>query len=269
MKNFAHVAEKLYNENWLIRPETLANFAAQFERHIAGQKVGIFDDLGDDENEDSQVRMIGKTMIIPVHGVLGKHLSQFEMMCGGCSVDALGDQIEAMVRDYRCENAVLDFRTPGGQVIGTPELAKKIANSDKQIVGFCDMQCCSGGIWLASQCSEFYCTETAAIGSVGVYSLYFDRTKQLELSGVKVNAISAGEYKLTGAPFRVMSDDERAMLQAQTDSIYEKFKAAVTANREIEDEYLQGQVFLGEESAQHGFVDGIVDDLNEVVQMMQ
>lgn len=269
MKNFAHIAEKLYNENWLLRYETLSTFARQFEAHIAGNKAGIFDDLGDDENDDSEVRMKGSTMIIPVHGVLGKHLSRFEMMCGGCSVDALGDQIKSMEKDFRVDNAILDFRTPGGQVIGTPELAKIIAGCDKSIFGFADMQCCSAGIWLASQCSEFYCTETAKIGAVGVYSLYLDRTKQMEAMGVKVNAISAGEFKLTGAPFRVMSDEEKAMLKTQTIAIHEKFKAAVTANHNIDPEYLEGQIFDGEDAADYGFVDGIVDNLDEVVAMMQ
>ncbi len=269
MKNYTHIAERLYNEPWLITPEKHATLVRLFEAFTQGPSAGFFDSKDDNEPDESEPRLNGSTLIIPVHGVLGKHLSGLEMMCGGCSMDAIGQSIDAADKNYQCQSILLDFRSPGGTVVGTPELGKKISSANKDVYAFTDYECCSGALWLASQCQGFYCTESAMVGSVGVYSIYTDRTKQLDEAGIKVNAISAGEYKLSGAPFRKMSDDERAMLQSQIDGMHERFKAAITSNRDVSDEYLQGQVFEGHEAAQYGFVDGLVDDLDGVLEMLR
>jgi protease-4 len=125
--------------------------------------------------------------------------------------------------------------------------------------------CCSGALWLAMSCGSFYCTESSDVGSVGVYSVYLDESAALEKEGVKVNAISAGKYKLTGASFQPMTADDRKMLQDGVDKIYAQFKAAVTRNRAIADEYLQGQVYDGEDAVKYGFCDGLVESITDLL----
>lgn len=269
MKNYPHIAQKLYNEPWLITKEKHHAIVAMFESHIAGAETSIFsDDSKKKEDDDSIPRMHGSTLIVPVHGVLGKHLSSLEMMCGGASVDAIGKELDRAESSYQIKNVLLDFRSPGGVVSGIPELGRKIASMSKDVTAFTDVDCCSGALWLASQCDKFYATESAMVGSCGVYSIYLDRSKQLEEAGVKVNAISSGEFKLAGASFKPMTDQERAMLQAQCDGIHEKFKAAVTKNREVADDYLQGQVYYGDEAAEIGMIDGLVEDMSEVLESL-
>lgn len=265
MKNYPHIAQKLYNEPWLITKEKHQNLVALFEAHISGVQAGLFGE-DKDENDESSPRMIGQTLVIPVHGVLGKHLSSLEMMCGGCSVDAISKELDRAEASYQIRNVLLDFRTPGGVVSGIPELGRKIANMTKDVVGFTDIECCSGGLWLAEQTDKFYCTESALVGSCGVYSIYLDRSKQYEDAGVKVNAISSGEFKLAGASFKPMSDRERAMLQDQCDDIHQKFKEAILSKRAVEDEYLQGQVFYGDAAVDTGLVDGLAEDMQDVLQ---
>lgn len=265
MKNYPHIAQKLYNEPWLITKEKHESLAALFEAHIRGDKT-LFDSEDDDQEDGSAiVRQVGQTLIIPVHGVLGKHLSQLEMLCGGCSVDAIGQELDKAESAYGVANVLLDFRSPGGTVSGIPELARKISNFSKDITAFTDVDCCSGALWLASQADSFYCTESAMTGSCGAYSIYLDRSRQLEEAGIVVNAISSGEFKLAGSSFKPMTDAERAMLQGQMDDIHDKFKAAVNSKRSVEAQYLQGQVFYGDEAAEIGMVDGIVEDMQEVL----
>jgi signal peptide peptidase SppA len=269
MKNYPHIAQKLYNEEWLITKAKHETLCAVFEAHSRGEKAGLFDDDEEDKDTESKPRLIGQTQVVPVHGVLGKHLSSLEVWCGGCSVDAIGQQLDKAESDYRVKNVLMDFRTPGGVVTGIPELGQKIASMSKDVWAFTDIECCSGGIWLASQADKFYCTESAMVGSVGVYSIYLDRSKQLDEAGIKVNAISAGEFKLAGAPFKKMTEDERAMFQSRTDAIYTKFKEAITSKRQIDDEFLQGQVFYGDEAAAVGMVDGLVESFEDVIDMMR
>lgn len=270
MKNYPHIAQKLYNEPWLITKEKHANLTALFESHLSGAdlKAGLFEQDGNNEEDDSAPRMEGGTLIIPVHGVLGKHLSSLEMMCGGCSVDVIGKALDEAEAAYNVRNVLLDFRSPGGVVSGIPELGRKIASFSKDVAAYTDLECCSGALWLAAQTDKFYCTESAMVGSCGVYSIYLDRSKQLEEIGVKVNAISSGEFKLAGASFKPMTERERAMLQDQCDDIHRKFQEAITSKRNVADEYLQGQVFYGDAAADIGMIDGLVEDIDEVLEMM-
>lgn len=264
---YPHIAAKIYDAPWLIDPSHHRNIAKQFEAHISGARADVA--TGDMEPDDDEPRLVGSVQIIPVHGILGKHLGQLEMMCGGCDVDEVGEDIDEAEADPRVQTILLDFRSPGGTVTGVPELGNKIASCTKTTAAFTDSQCCSGALWLASCCEQFQCTESALVGSCGVYSIYFDHTAEMESEGVKANAISSGEFKLAGAYFKPMTDAERTMLQTQCDSIHSKFKAVIQKNRNVDDSALQGQVFMGDEAAMCGMVDGIVEDMDEFLKSLE
>lgn len=265
MRNYPNIAQKIYNEPWLITKEKHRVIQQVFESHMGGEPVQTL--FGEEEEEEKEhlPRKVGNTMIIPVHGVLGKHLSSLEKWCGGCSVDDLSAQIDAAEGDWTITQVAFDFRTPGGTVTGIPELGNKMASMTKDTIGFSDYECCSAGYWLASQTDRFYATESASVGSVGVWSLYLDYTQQMQDEGVKANVISAGKYKLAGAWFKEMTDEERAMLQAEVDGIHEKFKTAILSKRRIDAEFLEGQIYFGDEASDLGFTDGAVESLEELI----
>ena len=109
---------------------------------------------------------------------------------------------------------------------------------------------------------RFLGTAAAAGTAVPVFLYHY---RSMEEEGVKVNAIASGKYKLLGAPFKALTEEERGMLQSESDRIHVEFQAAVNAVRPVAEEYLQGQVYRGEEAAGYGFTDGVVNDLDEVL----
>src|SRR5262249_20827061 len=113
--------------------------------------------------------------------------------------------------------------------------------------------------------SEFYCTESSSIGSVGVRMILMDYSEALKEEGIKVNPIVSGKYKVSGASFKPLTDDERQMFQADSDRIYAQFKAAVNSIRPTADENLQGQVFYGRQAVGVGMASGLVEDFQEVL----
>ena len=258
----------LYNTPWAIMPSTLDTMKYQVDAILSGKMQMPLDD---EEDEDDMPMMIqGNTSVINVSGVIGKKLGLIERFFGGVDVDDIAAQLELSVEDPSISTIVMAFDTPGGSVVGTPELANLIkeVSTKKRCIGFTDTLCASAGIWLASQCNAFYCSPSATVGSVGVYSIYIDQTRMLEDMGIKVNAISAGKYKLTGSPFKPMSDEERTMLQADVDKIYNEFKATVSSNKSIADEDMQGQCFDGIVSVEKGFADGNVNNFNELLKLI-
>jgi protease-4 len=264
MKNFPQIISKVYEQPWLITAAKHRAIQKLLTAHIAGGMPSQV--MPEDEDEsDGELTMDGGTAIIPVHGVIGKHLSMLETMCGGCDLDTIHDQLDAAEQDSEVSRVLLDFRTPGGTVTGVPELARRIANFSKPTVAFTDSECCSAGYWLASQCGQFYATESSSVGSVGVYMALLDESRALENEGIKINAIKSGEFKLAGASFKPLTDSERAMFQDGVDKLHAQFKAAVLRNREISTDCMEGQCFDGEEAVENGMVDSLVESITEVI----
>lgn len=260
MKNFPQIIAKVYREPWLIVPHRHRAIQTTIEAHMdGGGEVDM------EDSDTAEMAQDGDTAIIPVYGIIGKHLSMLETMCGGCDLDVVGAMIDAAENDLSVKRILLNFRTPGGTVTGVPEMGRKIAAIKKPTIAFTDSECCSAGYWLASQCKQFFMTESATTGSIGVYSVYEDWTKALAMEGIKVNAISSGKFKLSGAYFKEMTDEERAMFQAKSDKIHSDFKAAARHYREIPDEAMQGQCFDGVEAVNVGLVDGLVEDIGELL----
>jgi len=262
VRNYPHIISKVYNEPWLIKREGHAAIVRLLETRLQDADEITVAVEPDDE---PRIAMDGSTAIIPVHGIIGKHLSRLETMCGGCDLDRVAAMAQDAESNPDVKEMLFDFRSPGGTVTGTPELARRIARMSKRTVAFTDSQCCSGALYLASQCREFYATESSEVGSVGVWSAYFDYSRALAMDGVNVQEISAGKYKTAGAYWKPLTPEERQMLQAQVDKIYREFKDAVTSRRQIDDQYLQGQVFSGQEAVEIGMVDGLVEDISELL----
>lgn len=269
MKQFPHIISKLYREPCLLTPARHAAICQLVEARLDAAPGPVEVDAEVENETEIEPTNVGDTVIIPVHGTIVPFPEDIAMSECGCALEELGSAIDAVEADNNIRRVIYDFRTPGGTVTGIPELGRKIAASRKQTIAFTQSECCSGGIWLAAQCQRFYATQSSRVGSVGVYTLAMDLTEQLKMEGVKVNAISAGKYKLLGAYFKPLTDDERAILQARVDKIYAQFKDAMETWRVVADEnFGNGLVFDGEEAAQLGFTDGVVESIEDIIEGM-
>lgn len=218
---------------------------------------------------DDVLQVYHNVAVVKVHGVIDKKISQFEMNCyGGCDLDDV-DSALAIARDNpKVDTVALDFHSPGGSVTGTPETAARVAElrKTKEVHAFVGTQCCSAAYFIASQCDRIAAAPSACVGSIGVYIALLDETKALEMEGLKVEFIKAGRLKGMGASFKPLTDEERALLQAEVDSIHKSFKKAVTTLREIGDEDMQGQWFDGAGAKKRGLVDELTNaSLDEYV----
>lgn len=273
MKSYSHIISKLFYEPLLVTPMRHAALLHMLETRLntSSLRVRIDDQpeggTGNGADEAAEMKAAGGTAIIPVHGTLVMHPEDIAMSECGCALEDLNRMIDAAENDPRIECVVYDFRTPGGTVTGIPETGRKILHSRKETIAFTGSECCSGGIWLAAQCQAFYATQSSRVGSVGVYCMTLDMSKAIEESGVQVNAIFAGKYKLLGASFKPLAEDERAILQDGVDKIYGQFKEAMESHRMVADEnFGNGLVFDGEDALAMGFTDGVVESLDEVIE---
>jgi signal peptide peptidase SppA len=276
MKQYPRLLAELFNRPLAITRAKHAAICRVLESHLANPpRADDNPDLDlDDEDENASRRdpmaeriyqQVSDAAIIRVHGILGKHLDLFEMISGGCDLAHVCAALDIASEDRNVRRIFLDFRTPGGSVTGIPECARKIASLSKPSVAFTDSECNSGGIWLASQCQYFYASESARVGSVGVWTAYWDLTKAMEMAGERMQSIQAGKYKLLGASWKPLTPEEETLLQQEVDKIHAQFKDAVNLRREVAAEHLEGQVFDGIDALDAGLIDGLADDLSELL----
>ena len=92
-------------------------------------------------------------------------------------------------------------------------------------------------------------TADATVGSIGTILPLMDVSGLWQALGVKPDYITnkEGTLKTAGYP-PSQNDDERAALQAETQSYFELFKSHVLAHRNIEKEDMRGQAFVGAEA---------------------
>ncbi len=261
MKTTSDLSVRIKSQPWLITREEHLRL-----QHLADKRLDFFGPDEEPETPELNLTIEGATAIIPVHGVLSKHPEDWEVRWYGLvDVDQVSAALESVATDSGVRKILLDFRSPGGEVTGIPELGDQIASISKETIAFTDSQCCSGALWLATQARSFYATQSSQVGSCGVYMAFLDVSEYYKEMGVKVNAISAGKFKLAGASFKAMTEAERELFQTSVDKIHAQFKAAVNSRREIEDKFLQGQCFDGDEAVEIGMVDGLVSSISDLM----
>lgn len=273
---YPRLLSRLRSARWSIQPSSLQAVYDSLGAHLRGGRLraGEFD--GEDEEIDPpeqgpEVAPLPQPVaIIPIYGIIGKHLSSLETRCGGVDVDRIEEQIAAAIAEPVTQCIILDIDSPGGVATGIPELAAKIRtwSEQKMIIAFTSSLCCSAAYWLASGCKAIIATPTADLGSIGVYIALVDDSEWWKQEGIKLELIKAGKFKAAGISGKALTAEERALFQGDVDAIYEMFTADVRAGRRdkpIADETMQGQTFMGASSQAVNLCDAIVPDLGQVV----
>jgi len=245
-----------------LEPAMLFRFAAVFRRKLAGE---IFDgaklhaELGIQQPNERPKREAARVGVVSIVGVLSQHPQSL-----GASTADIGASIDAAVANPNIDAILLDIDSPGGEVSGIPEVAAKIAaaRDQKPVLALVNGMAASAAYWLASQATEIMITPSGMAGSIGVYMLHEDWSKNLEQEGVKITAMSAGKFKLEGAPWEPLSDEAKADIQAKVDTYYSAFTRAVGEGRkasaaEVRAGYGQGRVLLAKEAVEANLADRI------------
>jgi signal peptide peptidase SppA len=214
--------------------------------------------------QDGVVMAAGNIALLPVFGVLSQRVGMVERASGGISTEEIGATLEKLVADRQVSSIVMVFDSPGGAVSGAEELARRIASlrSRKQIVGIADSLCASAAYWIASQCSELYCTYGGMVGSIGVIAMHSDYSEFEKKLGVKTSIITAGRYKSEGNPVEPLGAEARAEIQRKCNFYMDAFVAAVARGRNVSEstvrsKFGEGRLLTSRDAHAVGMVDGI------------
>lgn len=209
----------------------------------------------------------GATMIISLSGPLSPKGSY----AGGTSTERFSDQIRSAAADDKIGAIVLAISSPGGLVWGTQEAGDAVfeARAAKPIIAVASPYCFSAAHWIATQCSAFYASPSADVGSVGVRGGHVDMSGFEEKIGMKTTLIASSPEKIAGHPYAPLSDEDRAEMQAEIDEMNQAFIAAIARGRGIAASTVSGihgsgRTFSAQRAAQAGVIDGVMS-LRDVV----
>ena len=120
----------------------------------------------------------------------------------------------------------------------------------------------SAAYWIGSACSEFYCTPSGQVGSIGVIAAHEDVSKALEAEGVNVTLITAGKFKSEGSPYGPLDAEGRGEMQRDVDGYGRDFVRDVASGRGVSVDAVrrnmgQGRMLRGDAAMSAGMIDGI------------
>ncbi|MBM4245975.1 MAG: signal peptide peptidase SppA [Deltaproteobacteria bacterium] len=163
--------------------------------------------------------------------------------------------------DRRYVAVVVRIDSPGGAVAPSQEMydaVRRLAEK-KPVIASLGSVAASGGYYVASGADTIVASPGTLTGSIGVIMSLTNVRGLMDKLGVEATIVTAGKWKDTGSPFRAVTPEERAMLQAMADEVHTQFIDAVAAGRKLDPararEVGNGRVYTGEEAKEIGLVD--------------
>lgn len=169
--------------------------------------------------------------------------------------------LEEAARDPQIKAVVLEIDSGGGSPVGAEEIAAALSALDKPSIAWVRESADSAAYWVASAADTIIASKSSDIGSIGVTYSYVDNAKQNQQDGLTYNQLTTGKYKDTGTLDRLLTDDERDLIQRDLDIILENFIAAVSTNRHLPVEQVKtladGSSMLGQMALEEGLIDAL------------
>ena len=267
------------NGPWAIAPEKLQEIQAIYAAHVRGDQV----DLAAIEarigrplaNEQGSYEVVEGVAVLPISGVIFPKANLMTQISGGASAQLLMRQVQAAGDDPKVRGLILSIDSPGGNVLGTPELAQAVRQvaAIKPTVTHSDGMLASAAYWIGSAANAIYVSgPTVEVGSIGVVMTHRDVSAAEQKAGVRTTHITAGRYKRMGHSSAALDTESEAYLQSRVDHVFSVFVDALSENLGVSVEAMlehaaDGRLFIGQQAIDAGLVDG-VSTLDALIEQM-
>ena len=206
------------------------------------------------------------TGVIQLQGFLAMGLTKFDKMTGASDMGDIGDDIDEMLANPAVKRIAFEIDSPGGTVVGTPELADKIASIPLPTMSYARKLMASGAYYTGSQADYVLASPSAIVGSIGVIAVDESYQDAFEKMGIKVEIFRAGKYKAPNIAGEGYTEEMREMEQKTVEAMAEEFKQTVLRKRSYASrDDMEGQVFTGREAASKNLITGLASSFAEAL----
>jgi len=264
---------------WAIVPEKLYEIQEIYSTHLRGEKIDISAieaKIGAAaQGDDEPYQVVNSMAVIPIQGVIAKHMNMFSRISGGVSTELVARDINSAAHDPDINGILLDIDSPGGTVDGTLELAQTVfqARAQKPVIAYTDGIMASAAYWIGSAAERVFISgDTVHVGSIGVVATHVDYSAYEKRVGIKTTEIYAGKYKRIASEHKPLSKEGKQTIQDRVDYIYSVFVDAVATQRgqtpeAVLEKMADGRLFIGRQAIAARLVDGVstIDRLIDTV----
>lgn len=179
--------------------------------------------------------------------------------------------IEQLEENDEVKAIVLDINSGGGDVNGLFDFTEYIQSVEKPIYTYTSGNLASAAYAIASATDGIYATESASIGSVGVFMSFIDDSGYLSKNGIKeITFYGENSDKKNLDP---ESKEGKEVYQAEINELERMLidniaKYRGVSSEKVLEDFGHGLMFFGNEALQRGMIDGIVstfDDFMDIV----
>lgn len=174
-------------------------------------------------------------------------------------------QFERLAEEKSVKAIVFRIDSQGGLVGASQEIYQAVcrAREKKPIVVSMGNVAASGGYYVACGADTIVANPGTTTGSIGVMAEFVNVEGLLKKLGIRWESIKSGKFKDTGAPYRDMTNEDRAYLQSWIGDAYNQFVEVVAKERKLPREKVleiaDGRVFTGKQAKTLGLVDVLGD----------
>ena len=204
----------------------------------------------------------GKIALIYVDGVIMGGRGQPGLLGEQGGADSLMKELREARDDHSVRAVVLRINSPGGSAPASQEIGeeiKKLRSAGKPVIASMGDVAASGGYWLAAVTDKIYANPASLTGSIGVYIPYTNWEELFKKVGIRSEKIKSGQHKDILSPDRSMTDEERAIIQAMVDDLYEQFITVVAEGRNMDKtkvrQLADGRIYTGSQAKNLGLID--------------
>ena len=173
-------------------------------------------------------------------------------------------EIRKLREDSKIKAVVLRVNSPGGSALASEEIWRELSllKEEKPLVVSMGDYAASGGYYISCVADEIVADATTLTGSIGVFGLMFS-AERLMRETLKVNSevVRTHPHADMGTRDRLLTDEERAIVQRSVENVYDVFTRRVAEGRGMEqpavDSIGQGRVWSGVDAVRIGLVDTI------------
>ncbi len=212
-----------------------------------------FPDPGQRARGIAEIRIDGPIVATPAGGVLAQ---------GMASAPRITGLIDRAARDDRVLGLLLVVNSPGGGAAASQEIYREVQRfkeTGKPVVVSMGETAASGGYYVSSPADYIFANPATITGSIGAIMELFDTSELMDMLGIDVKTLKAGELKDAGSFSRAMTEKEEEYFQEMVDEIHRQFLEDVLKERPLDDDIVEkisdARIILGKEALELGLVD--------------
>ena len=169
-----------------------------------------------------------KIVLLDISGVISSKERRRGLFQERTSMVAqLREELEKASQDKRVKGVILRLNTPGGTVTASDIIYQEIIRFKRERaipVMACMMELAtSGGYYVSIAADTIVAHPTSVTGSLGAIAVKFNAQGLMEKIGVEDETLTAGDKKDLFAPWRPLTDEERAIIQEMLNDFYQRF----------------------------------------------